>query len=66
MEHCAKQNGFYPYPLLNEVGPVGRPLIYLASSLTFLGINLVAQRIHDSIWSNSTKVNGKGKGKKRE
>lgn len=66
MEHCAKQNGFYPYPLLNEVGPVGRPLIYLASSLTFLGINLAAQKIHDSIWASSTEADGKAKGKKRE
>jgi len=51
-DHCHKQNGFWPYPIFDEVGYEGRVVLFMASAL-IMGISTLTLK-----WVY-TKVNGR-------
>lgn len=72
MEHCALQNGHFPYPLLTDLPQIGRVGVYLACSGTIYGILVLCQGVHRSVdqllgreWDELAAKDGRttGKGK---
>ena len=60
IDQCFKHNGFYPYPIFEMVGTVGRVGLFTLSAVVMTGSTVILKRIYSIVNGQEEEARNKG------